>query len=150
MMVFYPMPMAISYHHSLYCQAVRVVLCTGNWPPLQAGAECGLGQINSSSQCEDWRARCNKLQGAAGGQCTPWHTPAWGQGTILGTGVVSGVGAVTRLPQPFLFLTAAVSLVAAARQATPAQAAQPAQSPHPGCCQGAVLTESDLSGAGGP
>ena len=39
-----------------------------------------------------------------------------------------GVGAVTRLPQPFLFLTAAVSLVAAARQATPAQAAQPAQS----------------------
>ena len=49
MMVFYPMPMAISYHHSLYCQAVRVVLCTGNWPPLQAGAECGLGQINSSS-----------------------------------------------------------------------------------------------------
>ena len=24
-------------------------MCTVNWPPLQAGAECGLGQINSSS-----------------------------------------------------------------------------------------------------
>ena len=39
----------ITNHQSLYCQAVRVVLCTENWPPLQAGAECGLGQINSSS-----------------------------------------------------------------------------------------------------
>ena len=50
-------------------------------------------------------------------------------GARPGAGVVRGVGAVTRLPQPFLFLTAAVSLVAAARQATPAQAVQP-DSPH--------------------
>ena len=60
-------------------------------------------------------------------------TPLQGSWDRPGAGVVRGVGAVTRLPQPFLFLTAAVSLVAAARQATPAQAAQPAQSPHPGC-----------------
>ena len=77
------MPMAISYHHSLYCQAVRVVLCTGNWPPLQAGAECGLGQINSSSQCEDWRARCNKLQGA-GGAVHPLAHPCLGSGARPG------------------------------------------------------------------
>ena len=65
------------------------------------------------------------------GQCTPWHLahPCRGSGARPGAGVVRGVGAVTRLPQPFLFLTAAVSLVAAARQATPAQAAQP-DSPH--------------------
>ena len=148
MMVFYPMPMAISYHHSLYCQAVRVVLCTGNWPPLQAGAECGLGQINSSS-VKTGELGVTSYRGQQGA-VHPLAHPCLGSGARPGDGVVSGVGAVTRLPQPFLFLTAAVSLVAAARQATPAQAAQPAQSPHPGCCQGAVLTESDLSGAGGP
>ena len=69
------------------------------------------------------------------GAVHPWHLahPCRGSGARPGDGVVRGVGAVTRLPQPFLFLTAAVSLVAAARQATPAQAVQPAQSPHPGC-----------------
>ena len=117
----------------LYCQAVRVVLCTENWPPLQAGAECGLGQINSSSvKTGELGVTSYSGQQGAVHPLAP-GTPLQGSWDRPGDGVVRGVGAVTRLPQPFLFLTAAVSLVAAARQATPAQAAQPAQSPHPGC-----------------